>query len=72
MPDRRLEIGFAGGTILRVTVAQDAADALVAALDSAQWHALDADEGTYWLNSDEILYVRLVAESGPRVGFGTA
>lgn len=72
MASRRLEIGFEGGTVLRVTAAQEAADALVGALGGDGWQTLEAEEGTYWLNPDEICYVRLIAEAGPKIGFGNS
>lgn len=72
MAGRRIEIGFEGATVLRLTVEQAAADALVAALGGEQWLSVEADEGTYWLNPDELCYVRLITDAGPKIGFGTA
>jgi hypothetical protein len=70
MTGRRLEIGFEGGSVLQITVSQDAADGLVASLGGVSWQTVDADEGTYWLNPAQLSYVRLVADAGPKIGFG--
>lgn len=72
MSGRRLELGFEGGTVLRLTVEQSAADALVAALDNESWQKVEAEEGTYWLNPNELCYVRMVSDAPPKIGFGTA
>ena len=71
MATRRLEIGFEGGTALRLTGEQEAADALVGTLGGDGWQSVEAEEGTYWLNPDELCYVRLVADAGPKIGFGS-
>ena len=71
MAKRRLEIGFDGGATLRLSVEQQAADALVSSLGGDGWQSVEAEEGTYWLNPNEVCYVRLVAEAGPKIGFGS-
>ena len=71
MAGRRVEIGFEGGTILRLTVEEAAVAELTGNLASgAGWRSVEADEGTHWLNTDEFLYVRLVPGEPSRVGFG--
>ncbi len=72
MSGRRLDLGFEGGTVLRLTVEQSAADALVGGLDGDGWRKVEAEEGTYWLNPDELCYIRLVSDAPPKIGFGTA
>jgi hypothetical protein len=70
---RRVDLGFEGGTIVRLTVEEGAVDGLVAGLGNggSGWRSVDAEEGTYWLNLGELVYVRLVpGEAPPRVGFG--
>jgi hypothetical protein len=72
MAGRRIEVGFAGGTVLRVTVEESEAQALVTALpDGDGWRNVDAEEGSYWVNVGEAVYVRLVPGEVPaRIGFG--
>lgn len=70
MTGRRVEIGFEGGTVLQITVTQQAADALVASLGGGSWQTVDAEEGTYWVNPAQLNYIRLVADTGPKIGFG--
>jgi len=71
MAGRRVEIGFEGGTVLRLTVEEDAAQSLVGSLGNGSgWRSVEADEGTHWLNAGEFLYVRLVPGEPSRVGFG--
>lgn len=74
MATRRLELGFEGGTVLRLTVDAAVSDALTAALasgDGSDWSSLEAEEGTFWIARDELLYVRLPPGEPPdRVGFG--
>ena len=71
MAGRRIEIGFEGGSVLRLTVAEGAAQELVGALGNGDgWRSVEAEEGTHWLNTGEFLYVRLVPGEPSRVGFG--
>jgi hypothetical protein len=72
MPGRRLEVGFEGGTTLRLTMAEDAARQLTSGLsDDGTWRSVETEEGTYWLNMGEVIYIRLVPGEVPgRVGFG--
>lgn len=71
MSGRRVEIGFEGGTILRLTVDDGVVDELTGSLaNGAGWRSVEADEGTHWLNTAEFLYIRLVPGEPSRVGFG--
>ena len=69
---RRVEIGFDGGTILRLTLEEQTAQDLVAGLGDGgdAWQSVDAEEGTHWLNTGELVYIRLVPGEPSRVGFG--
>lgn len=69
---RRVDLGFEGGTIVRLTCEQSVVDGLVGGLtNGGGWRSVESDEGTYWLNLGELVYVRLVpGEAPPRVGFG--
>ena len=71
---RRVEMGFEGGTILRLTVEEQAAQDLVAGLSNGggDWRSVEAEEGTHWLNTGELVYIRLVPGEPSRVGFGGA
>jgi hypothetical protein len=74
MTTRRLELGFDGGTVLRLTVDEAVASELTGALgggDSPPWRSIEAEEGTFWIAEREMLYVRLAPGEPPgRVGFG--
>jgi hypothetical protein len=74
MPGRRVELGFEGGAVLRVTVEDKQVQELVGGLDGGGgWRSFEAEEGTYWLNLGELLFLRLVPGDVPsRVGFGGA
>lgn len=74
MATRRLEMGFEGGTVLRLTVSAEVADEVTAALASDRgpgWRSIEAEEGTFWIDGGELIYVRLPPGDAPgRVGFG--
>lgn len=74
MPTRRIELGFEGGTVLRLTVDSAAADELTEALSAdrgPRWRAIDSEEGVFWVDQGELIYVRLSPGEVPgRVGFG--
>lgn len=71
---RRVEMGFEGGTILRLTIEEQAAQDLAASLGNGDggWRSVEAEEGTHWLNTGELVYIRLVPGEPSRVGFGGA
>jgi hypothetical protein len=67
---RRVEVGFEGGTVLRLTIPEAEVDALTGSLGSGGWKSLEADEGGIWLNVGELVYVRVVpGEAAGRIGF---
>ena len=74
MATRRLELGFEGGTVLRLTVDTSVAEDMTASLSAngdSSWRSIDAEEGTYWIDQRELIYVRLPPGEAPgRVGFG--
>ncbi|WP_217914581.1 hypothetical protein [Miltoncostaea marina] len=74
MATRRLELGFEGGTVLRLTVDSGVADEVTGALaaqSASGWRAVESEEGTFWVDLAELVYVRLPPGEAPgRVGFG--
>ena len=70
MATRRLEVGFEGGTVLRLTIEETAVDELTSGLGGEGWTSVEADEGRFWLNVGELVYVRVVpGEATGRIGF---
>ena len=71
MSERRIELGFEGGNVLRLTVDDGGAQQIVESLrNGGGWRSLDAVEGPHWINLNELCYVRLVPGEPSRVGFG--
>lgn len=73
MATRRIELGFEGGTFLRLTVEEAAVSEMTDALKNgtgSQWREIAAEEGTYLIDQSELLYVRLPPREPGRVGFG--
>jgi len=73
MATRRLELGFEGGTVLRLTVDSAVAAEVTGALAADRgpsWRSIEAEEGTFWIDQGELVYVRLPPGEVPRVGFG--
>jgi hypothetical protein len=71
MATRRLELGFEGGTVLRLTVDEALCGTITDGLSGGGWTTLEAEEGTFWIDLGEVLYVRMPPGQGPgRVGFG--
>lgn len=73
MATRRLELGFEGGTVLRLTVDDATAAGLTEALSAgtAGWRSVESEEGVFWVNPGELVYVRLPpGEAHGQVGFG--
>ena len=66
---RRIAIGFQGGQVLALRVADEQLKSLNKALGGDGWHELDSEEGPVRLDLAQVVYVR--AESDDlRVGFG--
>jgi hypothetical protein len=74
MATRRLELGFEGGTVLRLTVDSEVAAGFTTDLSAGEgpaWRSIEAAEGTFWVDQGELVYVRLPPGEAPgRVGFG--
>jgi hypothetical protein len=73
MATRRLELGFEGGTVLRLTVDAAVAAEVTGGLSSGNgsWREISAEEGSFWVNLSELVYARLPPGEAPgRVGFG--
>jgi hypothetical protein len=67
---RRVEVGFEGGTVLRLTIEETAVDELTASLGGDGWRSFDADEGQIWISQKSLVYVRVVpGEAAGRIGF---
>jgi hypothetical protein len=66
---RRIAIGFQGGQVLGLRVADEQLRALNAALGGDGWHELESDEGPVRLDLSQIVYVRSESDD-LRVGFG--
>jgi hypothetical protein len=70
---RRLELGFEGGTVLRLTVEEVVGDEFTTSLSGgvSSWRSIQSEEGVFWINPGELVYVRLPPGEAPgRVGFG--
>ncbi len=60
--------------MLRLTVDSAVADEVTSGLaadGAAAWRSIEAEEGTFWIDRSELVYVRLPPGEAPgRVGFG--
>ena len=66
---RRVDVGFQGGSVLSLRVAQDHYDSLKGALGgSERWHELESEDATVTVDLSQVIYVRLDTERD-RVGF---
>jgi hypothetical protein len=65
----RISIGFHGGQVLAVRLAEEQLKALHKALGSAGWHELVAEDGPIRVDLAKIVYVSSESQE-PRVGFG--
>lgn len=70
MAGRRLELGFEGGAVLRVTLEEAAVETLTSSLGNEKgWTALTAEDETVWVNLGDLVYVRVPPVANHRVGF---
>jgi hypothetical protein len=67
---RHISIGFHGGQVLVLRVADEELKALHKALGGDGWHELQSEEGPVRLDLAQVVYVRAESEE-LRVGFGT-
>ncbi len=65
---RRVTIGFEGGQVLALKLAQEQLDELRGALGGKGWHELQDADGAVVLDLDEVVYVRTDSDEH-RVGF---
>lgn len=68
---KRIDVGFQGGQVLSIRVAQDGFDGLRRALveeGSDRWHELETQDSRVALDLAQVVYVRLDTEDS-RVGF---
>jgi hypothetical protein len=66
---RHVSVGFRGGQVLALRIAEEQLKALYKQLGSSGWHELDTEEGPVRLDLGQVVYVRV--EGGEqRVGFG--
>ena len=68
---RRVDVGFAGGQMLALRMAQEPYDALRSALEddsAARWHLAETEDSDVTLDLSQIVYVRLDTEQH-KVGF---
>jgi hypothetical protein len=66
---QHISIGFQGGQVLSLRVADKQLEALHKALGSTGWHELETEEGPVRLDLAQVVYVRSES-SDLRVGFG--
>ena len=67
----RTDIGFQGGQVLALRIADSGYEALISALRTDtdnRWHRLESDEEWIEIDLSEIVYVRRETE-GQKVGF---
>jgi len=67
--ERRVTIGFQGGQVLALRVADDQLKVLNKALGGGGWHEIESEDGPVRVDLGQVVYVS--AESDElRVGFG--
>ena len=66
---RRVSVGFSGGQVLPLRLAEDKLDAFRQAIQSdSGWHQLEADDGPVLLNLAQVVFLRVDADDS-RIGF---
>jgi hypothetical protein len=66
---KRVDVGFQGGSVLSLRVAEDEYRSLKDALGgSERWHDLESEDATVTVDLSQVIYVRLDTERD-RVGF---
>ena len=66
---RRVDIGFQGGSVLSLRVAEAEYKSLKDALGgSERWHEVESEDATVTIDLSQVIYVRLDTERD-RVGF---
>jgi hypothetical protein len=65
----RISVGFQGGQVLALRVAEDQLKALGEALGGVGWHQIESEDGPVRVSLGEIVYVSSDSDE-LRVGFG--
>jgi hypothetical protein len=66
---RRISVGFQGGQVLALRVADEQITGLYKALGGGGWHEIDSEDGPVRVDLGQVVYIS--AESDElRVGFG--
>jgi hypothetical protein len=64
-------MGFEGGTVISATMEESEIKDLTESLPAGGgWRMITAEEGTYWVNVEDLVYVRMAPGEVGRVGFG--
>ena len=66
---KRVSVGFQGGQVLSLRIADDQLKELYRALGDGGWHELESEDGPVRIYLGQVVYVRL-DEGDQRVGFG--
>lgn len=65
---RRIEIGFEGGQVIALRVAEDGLTALRSALEKGGWHRVETDEAEVDIDLGKVAFLK-TAGDGAKVGF---
>ena len=66
---RRVSVGFSGGQVLPLRLAEDMLDAFRQAIQSVGgWHQLEAEDGPVLLNLAQVVFLRVDVDE-QRIGF---
>ena len=66
---RHVTIGFQGGQVLALRVADDALKSINKALGSAGWHEIESEDGPVRIDLAQVVYLSAEGDDS-RVGFG--
>jgi len=66
---RRISVGFKGGQVLALRVADSDLEDLYGALGAGGWRAIQSEDGPVRVNLDQVVYVSAESDE-PQVGFG--
>jgi len=66
---RHVTIGFQGGQVLALRVADDALKSINKALGSAGWHEIESEDGPVRVDLAQVVYLSAEGDDS-RVGFG--
>lgn len=65
---RRIEVGFDGGQVLALRIADEELESLRAALQRGGWHRLQTDEAEVELFLDKLVFIKTAGDD-QKVGF---